>query len=154
MASGGLSRVIASTSSKWQVGDVVSSRPGWAEYVVVGENENVQAIPKDIPSPTLALSLLGLTGLTAWFGLHEVGHVSKEHTVVISGAAGSTGSTAIQLAKNVVGCRWVVGIAGGKDKVDYVMSLGADACVDYKSATFDADLAAATPDDCDVYFDK
>lgn len=175
MRSGALGRVVASTSSKWKVGDLVTGYMGWSEFAVLGESA-VQAVPEGLSSPTLALSILGGTGLTAWHGLNQVGHVKPEHTVIISGAAGATGSTAIQLAKNVVGCKRVVGIAGGKDKCDYVVSLGADACVDYKvcwrfrgrgagcwvltfprasqSPTFEQDLINATPDYADLYFDK
>ena len=99
-------------------------------------------MPEGLTSPTLALSLLGGTGFTAWFGLTEVGLIREGSpegkTVVISGAAGATGSTAVQLAKHVFGVKRVVGIAGGKDKCDWVKSLGADDCVDCMSCFPDA----------------
>ena len=95
MRSGGVGRVLATSSSRWKVGQLVSGYVGWAEYAVLGEKA-VQPVPEGLESPTLALSILGMTSLTAWFGLHEVGFIKKEHTVVISGAAGATGSAAIQ----------------------------------------------------------
>ncbi|KAL8276669.1 hypothetical protein RQP46_010937 [Phenoliferia psychrophenolica] len=157
MRSGGLGRVVASTSDLWKVGALVTGQPGWTEFVVLGEKE-VQPVPEGLESPTIALSLLGGTGLTAYFGLVEVGLIKEgktsEKTVVISGAAGSTGSTAVQLAKHVFGVKRVVGIAGGADKCAYVKSLGADVCVDYKSPTFEQDLIDATPDYAEIYFDN
>ncbi|KAL8291287.1 hypothetical protein RQP46_002265 [Phenoliferia psychrophenolica] len=153
MRAGVVARVLATSSDLWKVGALVTGWATWAEFVVLPE-KGVEPVPEVLPSPTLALSMLGVTALTAWFGLHEVGFIKPEHTVVISGAAGSTGSIAVQIAKNMTGCKRVVGIAGGKEKCDYVKSLGADECVDYKSATFEADLAKATPGYADVYFDN
>ncbi|KAM0749531.1 NAD(P)-binding protein [Meredithblackwellia eburnea MCA 4105] len=155
MASGALCKVLASTSDKWKVGAILNAGVGWVEYAVVEDsNPILQPIPDGLPSPTLAMSILGGTALTAWFGLHEVGLIKKEDTVLISGAAGSTGSIAVQIAKNIVGCKRVVGIAGGKEKCEYVKTLGADECLDYKSSTFEEDLAKALPEDCEVYFDN
>ncbi|KAK4698311.1 hypothetical protein P7C70_g7971, partial [Phenoliferia sp. Uapishka_3] len=153
MRSGAVGQVVASTSSEWKEGALVSCQPGWAEYAVFGEKE-VQPVPEGLESPTLALSILGMTSMTAWFGLHEIGHIKASDTVVISGAAGATGSAAIQICKNVVGCKRVIGIAGGPEKCAYVKSLGADECVDYKSPTFEQDLIDATPDYAEVYYDN
>ena len=135
-------------------GDWAQGFHSWSSYFVGSAQSFNNVKPIEGQSPAIALSLLGLTGITAYCGLHFVGQVKKEHTVVISAAAGATGSVAVQLAKNVVGCKRVIGIAGGKEKCDFVKSLGADACLDYKSASFKADLAKATEGGVDVYFDN
>jgi NADPH-dependent curcumin reductase CurA len=105
-------------------------------------------------SEFLPLTLLGVNGLTAWAGVFREMNLKPEHTLLVSGAAGSVGTCLVQLAKHVIGCKRVVGIAGGKEKCDWVKSLGADECVDYKSASFAKDLAAALPDETDFFFDN
>lgn len=89
---------------------------------------------REIPghSPNVALTIFGLNGLTAHHALFREMKLTKNSTVLISSAAGSLGALAIQIAKNVIGCKKVVGIAGGKEKCEYVRSLGADDCLDYK----------------------
>ena len=99
------------------------------------------------------LGVLGRPGQTAWVGLIDIGQPKQGETVVVSAASGAVGSVVGQLAK-VRGCR-AVGIAGGKVKCDYVVNeLGFDACVDYKAGHLVEDLAAATPDGVDVYFEN
>jgi NADPH-dependent curcumin reductase CurA len=97
---------------------------------------------------------LGLTGLTAWAGAFEVCNLKPEHVVLVSGAAGGVGSAFVQIAKKIVGCKKVVGVAGGKDKCDWVKSIGADDCLDYKSDDFEKSLREALPDYADVFFDN
>lgn len=154
MPAGVLGEVLASKSDKFAVGDFAQGFHGWADFFVASAEGLNNVKPIEGQSPAIALSLLGLTGLTAWCGLHEVGQVKKDNTVVISAAAGATGSVAVQIAKNLVGCKKVIGIAGGADKCRWVESLGADVCVDYKSASFKEDLIKATEDGVDVYFDN
>lgn len=105
---------------------------------------------------TQFLGALGLTGgMTAWYGIHEVAKARPGDAVVVSGAAGATGSMVVQIAKHVIGCRRVVGIAGGAEKCKWVTEyLGADACVDYKSAGFVEDLVRETDGFVEVYFDN
>jgi hypothetical protein len=113
MRARGLAEVIESASSKFKKGDVVIATTGWAEKIVLPANE-VQPAPQ-LPgglSATHYLGALGLTGLTAWGGLTQVARASPEDVVVISGAAGATGSMAVQIAKKLIGCKRVIGIAG------------------------------------------
>ena len=75
-----------------------------------------------------------MVGWTAYFGAYNVSELKPEHVVVVSGAAGAVGSIFVQIAKKIVGCKTVIGIAGGKEKCDWVKSLGADQCIDYKAS--------------------
>ncbi|KAF3915879.1 Zeta-crystallin [Arthrobotrys entomopaga] len=140
-------------SNKFKKGDWVVAMSGWAEYAVLTE-KLVERL--DIPegcSPKDFMSVLGITGLTAYFGLEEIGHIKPGETVVVSGAAGATGSMAGQIAK-VKGAR-VIGIAGGQDKCDFLTSeLGFDAAVDYKNPNWKQQLRDLTPKYIDVYFDN
>jgi len=126
---------------------------GWAEFSVWNDDK-VRPVPNIPGQPsTLALSALGGTGLTAWFGLHNVCQTKPEHTVVISGAAGATGSAAVQIAKKIIGCKRVIGIAGGPNKCAWVESLGADICLDYRAPDFEKKLIDATDGYVEVYLD-
>ncbi|KAL4983123.1 hypothetical protein BDW68DRAFT_169455 [Aspergillus falconensis] len=152
-----MSRVVAvgrDLASKFQVGDWVSAYTGWQEYAVLGK-EDVEKIA--IPAggrPTDALSVLGLTGLTAYFGMTEIGQPRVGDTVVVSGAAGATGMVAGQIAK-IKGAKRVIGLAGTKDKCEFlVKELGFDAAINYKSPDWRKQLKAATPDYINVYFDN
>ena len=108
---------------------------------------------KSLPHPAWALSVFGATGLTAWFGLTDVGKVQAGETVVVSAASGAVGSTVVQIARNL-GCR-VIGIAGGPEKCAYVKdTLGADAVIDYKHEKVGKALSTHCPDGIDVYFDN
>ncbi|BGP12606.1 hypothetical protein JCM10213_008743 [Rhodosporidiobolus nylandii] len=154
MPSGFLGKVIATKSSKFAEGALVTGFGSWSEYLVLNEAgiqpaREVKGLPE-----SAAISTLGMTTLTAWCGLHDIGNVKPEDTVVISGAAGATGSAAVQIAKKIVGCKRVIGIAGGSDKCAWVKKLGADECIDYKSATFQQDLEKATQGYVNLYFDN
>jgi NADPH-dependent curcumin reductase CurA len=144
-------KVVKSSSSRLQEGDVVVGQLGWQEYAVVPAHQ-LREVPPGIP-PTTALHVLGTTGLTAYFGLLDVGHPKPGDTVVVSGAAGAVGQLVGQIAK-LQGCR-TVGIAGGPEKVqDLTAEYGYDAGIDYKGEDVNAALKAACPDGIDVYFDN
>lgn len=95
-----------------------------------------------------------MTGLTAYYGTKIIARAGKEDTVVVSGAAGATGSMVVQIAKKLLGCKRVVGIAGNDDKCKWVENLGADLCLNYKMGNFKQDLIRATDGYVDVYFDN
>ena len=149
-----ISRVLASRSSRAEEGNVVISFAGWREVAVV--NEALFEPPFVLPNNAKATDLLGVfgpTGLTAYFGLDRIGNVKPGDTVVVSGAAGATGSVVGQIAK-IKGAR-VIGIAGSEDKVRWLTSeLGFDAALNYKDADFHAKFKEATPDLIDVYWDN
>lgn len=156
MRAGGIGKVVASKSPKFAVGDYVSGGTGVQEYWVGAANDKTAAFhkvdPKAAPLPKY-LNALGMPGMTAYFGLLDVGQPKAGETVVVSGAAGAVGQTVGQVAKHK-GCR-VVGIAGGKDKCDFVVNeLGFDACVDYKSGSLKDALKEHCPNGIDVYFDN
>jgi NADPH-dependent curcumin reductase CurA len=150
----GAGRVVESRSPRFAVGDVVQGLFGWQDYAVADTAMPgaVSKLPGGVPVP-LALSALGLTGLTAYFGLLDLGKPQAGETVVVSGAAGATGSAAGQIAK-IQGCR-AIGIAGGPEKCAWVVQeLGLDACIDYKSENVQARLGELCPKGIDVYFDN
>src|ERR1700760_1482695 len=151
MAGGGIAEVISSKAPGLAPGDLVFGDTGWQEYAAVPA-KHLSKMPRIEPMTHL-LSVYGIAGLTAYFGLLNVGKPKEGETVVVSAAAGSVGSIVGQIAK-IKGCR-VIGIAGGKDKCHWLTSeLGFDAAVDYKDgATFKA-LRAAAPKGIDVYFDN
>ncbi len=152
ISSGAIGQVIDSQSEHFQKGDLVLGSLGWREYNVVNES-TVRKIDPNLAPPSTYLSILGMTGLTAYFGLFDIGKPKEGETVVISGAAGAVGSTVGQLAK-LTGCR-VVGIAGTEDKLRYLTEeLGFDAAINYKSSTFAQELKEACPDGVDVYFEN
>ncbi|CAI6332093.1 unnamed protein product [Periconia digitata] len=145
--------VKASKSSKFPAGSYASASSGWAEYAVLPEKslESLELPPGAVL--TDALGVLGMTGLTAYFGITEVANVKKGDFVVVSGAAGATGSVVGQIAK-LMGAR-VLGIAGGDDKVKWLKEeLGFDAALNYKSKNFVKEFRSATKDLIDVYFDN
>ncbi|KAL5343050.1 hypothetical protein BJX70DRAFT_244645 [Aspergillus crustosus] len=155
MSAGAVAEVLSSTSPNYKVGDRVVGYAGWTEYAVLDAAGVTPAAP--LPnglSDTHYLGAFGLTGLTAYFGLLKVGGLKKGERVVVSGAAGATGSIVVQLAKKIVGAEYVVGIAGSEEKARWVESLGADVCLNYKSPTFYDDLKEATKDGVDVYYDN
>ncbi|KAI0122456.1 NAD(P)-binding protein [Daldinia grandis] len=153
MRGGIIGRVLASKSSKAKAGDLVSSFSGWTEVVIVEDSKfDVLNLPTGL-KVTDALGGLGLTGLSAYFGLKKIGQPKPGDTVVVSGAAGATGSVAGQIAK-IWGAR-VVGIAGSDEKCKLLTEeLGFDVALNYKSPTFRDDFTKATPNFIDVYFDN
>jgi NADPH-dependent curcumin reductase len=142
--------VIDSRTEKFAKGDKVLTQTGWQLYAVTREATKVDE--KRAPL-SCYLGILGMPGMTAYFGLKEIGQPKAGDTVVVSAASGAVGSAVGQLAK-IWGCR-AVGIAGGRRKCDYVTrELGFDACVDYKAANLREALRHACPAGVDVYFDN
>lgn len=152
---GTISRVVESNHPDYAVGEIVESRSGWREYAVIDPAKQIMNFRKVDPATaplSAALGIVGMPGQTAHASVIEIGRVAAGETVVISAAAGAVGSFAGQIAK-MRGAR-VVGIAGGPAKCKALVELGFDACVDYKAADFEAQLAAAVPDKVDVYIDN
>ncbi len=146
-------RVEASRHADFKQGDFVTGMFGWQDYAAVDCAKIDRIIgERDVPLST-SLGVLGLNGVTAYFGLLEVGQPVRGETVVVSTAAGSVGSCVGQIAKTL-GCR-TVGIAGGMEKTRLCRDeFGFDAAIDYKSGNLDAALASACRDGVDVYFDN
>ena len=167
MRAGGIGRVIASANPKFAVGDVITASLGVQQYAAFDEagikQAGVAKIDLRMGSITQWLNVLGMPGMTGYFGLMDVGQPKAGETVVVSGAAGAVGQTVGQLAK-IKGCR-VVGIAGGKAKCDWVVNeLGFDACIDYKAVApagaksswngVREGLKEHCPNGVDIYFDN
>ena len=151
MAGGAVAEVLESKSPNLKPGDLVFGDTGWQEYAAV-KARYLTKLPKLEPVTHL-LSVFGIAGLTAYFGLLKCGRPKAGETVVVSAAAGSVGSLVGQIAR-IKGCS-AIGIAGGQAKCDWVTSvLGFDAAVDYKSGGFFKALKAAAPKGIDVYFDN
>jgi NADPH-dependent curcumin reductase CurA len=149
---GVIGRILASESSQYQAGDLVLGSYGWQTHAVVNENQIRPAYTGGAPVTT-ALGLLGMPGLTAYFGLLAIGKPQTGETVVVSGAAGAVGMVAGQIAK-LKGAR-VVGIAGTQQKCEHLVTeLGFDAAVNYRDADFHGALRRATAAGVDVYFDN
>ncbi|HEY1403365.1 MAG TPA: NADP-dependent oxidoreductase, partial [Pyrinomonadaceae bacterium] len=155
---GVVGEVVESRTGNFQAGDIVAGHLGWQLYsVATGEGSGAASLTKIDPALapiTTALGILGMPGLTAYFGLLDIGRPATGETVVVSGAAGAVGMVVCQLAK-IKGCR-VVGIAGSDEKNKYLTGeLGVDAAVNYKTS---GDLGRALKDACpngvDVYFDN
>jgi len=152
--SGAVGRVEQSRSPDFAVGDLVQGLLGWQDYV------RIQASGPGAPTKVLsgvsiplAMSVLGTTGITAYFGLLDVGRPKPGETVLVSGAGGATGSVAGQIAR-IKGCR-AIGIAGGRDKCDWlVRDARFDAAIDYKSENVASRLKELCPRGIDVYFDN
>ena len=150
----GVGQVIESHNEAFPPGQLVQGRVGWQDYLVGGSPgaQPLTPLPSGIDIP-LAMSVLGLTGLTAYFGLLEVGRPRPGETVVVSGAAGATGSVVGQIAK-IQGCR-AVGIAGGEEKCAWLTEeAGFDAAIDYKTGRVDRQLRKVCPEGIDVFFDN
>jgi hypothetical protein len=151
MRAGAVGRVISSADPSVAVGDHVVGVLGVQEYAVARAKQLTKVDPRLAPLPVY-LGTLGMPGMTAYFGLLEVGRAQAGDTVVVSGAAGAVGQVVGQIAK-IKGCR-VVGIAGGRDKCDYLRSIGFDAAIDYKHEDVKAALKQHCPQGVDVYFDN
>jgi len=151
MRAGAVGRVITSNDPGIAVGDHVVGILGVQEYAVAKVKQLTRVDPRMAPLPVY-LGTLGMPGMTAYFGLLEVGKAEAGDTVVVSGAAGAVGQVVGQVAK-IKGCR-VVGIAGGRDKCDYLRSIGFDAAIDYKNEDLKAALKQHCPKGVDVYFDN
>jgi NADPH-dependent curcumin reductase CurA len=152
MRAGAVGRVIASHNPSFHEGDHVYGNFGVQEYAVSDGRGVIKVDPSLAPLPTY-LGTLGMTGMTAYFGLLDVGRLKEGETVVVSGAAGAVGSVVGQIAK-IKGCR-VIGIAGGEEKCRWLTEeLGFDAAIDYKHEDVREALRTAAPDRVDVYFDN
>jgi NADPH-dependent curcumin reductase len=144
--------VVASRHPGFAVGDQVTGQFGAQEYAD-SDGSGVQKVDTSLAPMTTHLALLGMTGMTAYFGLFDVGAMAEGETVLVSGAAGAVGSVVGQLAKIRGGT--AVGIAGGKEKCRFLVEeLGFDAAVDYKSEDVGKAVRAAAPQGVDVYFDN
>lgn len=157
MRGASIATVVASTSPRFKVGEQVLAVSGWTEYAIVPAKtvEKLSLVGQYGIVARDYQSVLGMTSLTAYFGMINEGHVDalpKGSTVVVSGAAGATGLIAGQIAK-VFGHR-VIGIAGSKDKCEFLKSVGYDDALDYKSPSFYKDLCKATPKFVNLFFDN
>jgi NADPH-dependent curcumin reductase len=157
MRAGGIGKVIASANAKFALGDVVIGGLNLQEYSNFDEmsikRAGITKVDLNLGTATQWLNVLGMPGMTAYFGLMDVGLPKAGETLVVSGAAGAVGQTVGQVAK-IKGCR-IVGIAGGKAKCDWVVNeLGFDACIDYKSGSVKDGLKEHCPNGIDIYFDN
>ncbi len=157
MRAGGIGEVVASRNPAFAVGDKVSAGLGVQAYCLIPADQikrsGLVKIDTRLGSETQWLNVLGMPGMTGYFGLMDVGQPKAGETLVVSGAAGAVGQTVGQLAK-IKGCR-VVGIAGGPDKCRWVVDeLGFDACIDYKAGSVRDGLKQHCPDGIDIYFDN
>ena len=150
MRGGTLAEVVSSNDPRLAPGDIVEAMAGWQRYAALPA-AHLRKIATDTPLPA-ALGVLSATGLTAYFGLFDVGKPQPGQTVVVSGAAGAVGSIVVQLAK-IHGCR-VVGIAGSAEKCAWLRELGADAAINYRDGEVGKALRAACPQGIDVFFDN
>jgi len=152
MVGGTIGEVIESKDPRFKKGEIVGGRSGWQLYASADAGTLRKVDTRGAPLST-ALGVVGMPGVTAWFGLLRIGEPKPGETVVVSAASGAVGSVVGQIAR-LKGCR-TVGIAGGPVKCAYVVNeLGFDACVDYKSGSFESKLREATPDGIDVYFEN
>jgi NADPH-dependent curcumin reductase CurA len=150
----GIAEVVESESDRYAVGDLVYGMTGWQDYALVDDGAGaMQVVPAGI-DPGTALNVFGVNGMTAWFGLLEVGSLRQGDTVVVSGAAGATGSLVGQIAR-LKGAKRVVGIAGTPEKCEWLTgTLGFDAAVDYRRDDVAEALRRHCPDGIDLYFDN
>ena len=149
---GAVGEVVASSNARFPVGTLVSGTFGVQEYAL-SDGSGVTKVDTSLGTPSMYLGVLGMTGMTAYFGLFEHGRPRAGDTVLVSAAAGAVGSIVGQLAA-INGCR-VVGVAGGPDKCAYVTDeLGFHAAVDYKDPGMRKAIQAACPEGIDLYFDN
>ena len=152
MRAGSIGEVIQSRHSGFQVGDIVSGWGGVQQYLASDGSGFYKVDTRLAPMPVY-IGTLGMPGMTAYFGILEVGKIKEGETVLVSGAAGAVGSVVGQIAK-IKGCK-VIGIAGGPEKCKYVVEqLGFDSCIDYKNESVRTELRKAAPKGIDVYFDN
>tara|TARA_B100001287_G_scaffold104025_1_gene87475 strand:- start:185 stop:1219 length:1035 start_codon:yes stop_codon:yes gene_type:complete len=156
MRASSVGQIIESKDNNFSIGDLVMGTFGWQEYAAIDSSFGllpIQKLPQGIP-PTSALSIYGITGLTAFFGMIDIGKPKEGDTVLVSGAAGATGSVAGQIAR-IKGAKNVIGIAGGPEKCDWVVKeAGFDACIDYKNDDVASKLLKLAPKGIDIYFDN
>jgi hypothetical protein len=151
MDGGAVGEVVESRAEGFAPGDLVQHFAGWRDEAVVPAKA-LTKLPDLGARPQDFLGNLGITGATAWFGLFDVADAKEGDIVFVSAAAGAVGSAVVQIAK--ARGMTVIGSAGGKDKCDFVRSLGADSAIDYRSGPILNSLREAAPDGIDVYFDN
>jgi NADPH-dependent curcumin reductase len=151
MVGAGVGEVIYSNDPKFKIGDIALGLTRWKRYSVIKAKE-LTHLPKNYPNYSDFLGVLGISGLTAYFGLKKIGNLKAGETVLVSAAAGGVGEIAVQLAK-IAGCR-VVAIVGSKEKCEYIKSLGADEAIDYKKESLKDKLREYCPKGVNVYFDN
>ena len=151
MDGGAVGEIVESKAEGFAPGDLVQHMSGWRDEAVIPAR-TVNKLPALGARPEQFLGILGVTGMTAYFGLLDAAHAKEGDVVFISAAAGAVGSVAVQIAK--AKGMTVVGSAGGPEKGDFVRSLGADHVIDYKAGPVLRSLAATVPDGIDVYFDN
>jgi NADPH-dependent curcumin reductase CurA len=152
--SAGIGEVVASNTESFAIGELVFGVTGWQDYVLAGDGAAaLQILPPGI-DPPVALNLFGVTGMTAYFGLIDVGAFKEGDTMVVSGAAGATGSVVGQIAR-IKGASKVIGIAGSDEKCAWLVDeLGFDAAVNYRTDDVRARLRTLCPAGIDLYFDN
>ncbi|EHA49855.1 NADP-dependent leukotriene B4 12-hydroxydehydrogenase [Pyricularia oryzae 70-15] len=157
MRSGVIAEVVESASDKFKAGDMVMDfhLGVWGEHCILNADESqpLGPLPGGL-SPTHYLGALGASGLAAYTGLYYAGKAKPGQTIVISAAAGATGTMAVQIAAKILGAGKVIGISSSEEKCKFVKSLGAHECLNYNSPTFKEDLIKATPDEVDLFFDN
>ena len=151
MDGGAIGEVVESKADGLKAGDLVQHMAGWRDEAVIAAR-TAQKLPDLGAPPEQFLGVLGVTGLTAYFGLLDAASAKQGDIVFVSAAAGAVGSVVVQIAK--AKGMTVIGSAGGQEKCDFVGSLGADQTLDYKAGPILKSLAAAAPDGIDVYFDN
>jgi len=152
MAGFAIGRVVAANRPGFAPGDMVEGDGGWQDYALFGAKEPLRRLPDD-EDPLARISVLGVTGKTAYWGLKEIGQLQPGETVVVSAATGAVGSLAGQIAR-IQGCR-AVGLAGSDDKCRWITDeLGFDAAINYKTENVAKALKQHCPDGIDVYFDN
>jgi NADPH-dependent curcumin reductase CurA len=151
MDGGAVGEVIESNAEGFQPGDLVQHMAGWRDEAVV-DARTANKLPNLGAPPEQYLGVLGVTGMTAYFGLLDAASAKQGDIVFVSAAAGAVGSVVVQVAK--AKGMTVIGSAGGPEKCEFVRSLGADQVIDYKAGPILKSLAAAAPDGIDVYFDN
>lgn len=152
MRGGVVGEVVESNASRFAPGDIVTGRLRWANYAVAPAHR-LSPVDPDVAPISTALSVLGMPGRTAYFGMLDVARPRPGDTVLVSGAAGAVGSVAGQIA-GIGGCR-VVGIAGTDEKVDWITTeLGFDAGINYRTDDVESGIGATCPEGVDVYFDN
>lgn len=152
LSGGSVGEIVDSKFSGLKKGDFVNGMLKWSDYVIA-KGSDLQKLDPDLAPISTALGVLGMPGMTAYFGLLDIGKPKPGETLVVSGAAGAVGSLVGQIGK-IYGCR-VVGIAGGQGKCDFLKNdLGFDAAINYKDPNFNELIEKACPNGVDIYFDN
>jgi NADPH-dependent curcumin reductase CurA len=152
MEAGCVAEVMESKNARFKVGDIVNGRFGWRTHMI-SDGAGVRKINKDVAPISTSIGILGMPGMTAYVGLLDIGEPKEGETVVVSAASGAVGAIVGQIAK-IKGCR-VIGVAGSKEKCDYVKNtLGFDECISHHSKDLPQQLAESCKDGIDVYFEN